>query len=39
MAMVSISLHNIPEGIAVYLTCLKARTLPEASSEAVDRNR
>eukprot|EP00326_Haptolina_ericina_P019371 CAMPEP_0181181892 /NCGR_PEP_ID=MMETSP1096-20121128/7583_1 /TAXON_ID=156174 ORGANISM="Chrysochromulina ericina, Strain CCMP281" /NCGR_SAMPLE_ID=MMETSP1096 /ASSEMBLY_ACC=CAM_ASM_000453 /LENGTH=320 /DNA_ID=CAMNT_0023270433 /DNA_START=123 /DNA_END=1085 /DNA_ORIENTATION=- len=23
MAMVSISLHNIPEGIAVYLTCLK----------------
>jgi len=23
MAMLSISLHNIPEGIAVYLTCLK----------------
>ena len=23
MVMVSISLHNIPEGIAVYLTCLK----------------
>ena len=23
MAMISISLHNIPEGIAVYLTCLK----------------
>ena len=23
MAMISISLHNIPEGVAVYLTCLK----------------
>ena len=37
MAMISISLHNIPEGIAVYLTCLKGvqSGLPLATAMAL----